>query len=59
VEACFMGDMIEEINDIIYSGPVLVIFCDELESEQVTLPFKYCTFKGTRDSSIRNMITLW
>jgi hypothetical protein len=35
--ACFIG-YDDKINDVIYSGPVFSDICDELESEQVTLP---------------------
>jgi hypothetical protein len=38
--ACFI-EYDDKINDIIYSGPVFSDICDELQSEQVTLPFKY------------------
>jgi hypothetical protein len=48
--ACFI-EYDEEINDVIYSGPVLVIFVMNW-NQNITFQV-LATFKETRDSSIK------
>jgi hypothetical protein len=49
--ACFIYD--EEINDVIYSGPVLVIFVMNWNQNKLHYFQVLATFKRTRDSSIK------